>query len=714
MYLCLTEWADQDIEQFFTYRHVVCELRLREFHFRVYHFRPVVPFHSGDFAKQGLSLPISPFVMCRMLLGLLAALSLANGQASGPLASLSLEELLSLDVTSVGKKRERLDRAAAAVFVITQEDIRRMGATSIPEALMLAPGLHVARVNSRTWAITARGFNSVFSNKLLVMIDGRSIYSPLFTGVWWDQDVMIDDVDRIEVIRGPAAAIWGANAVNGVINIITRKTRQTVGNLLSVTAGTEDRSITRVRHGAEFGKTGAYRVYGQYSHRFLASPAPQFGDSYWGTLQGGFRVDFDAGQGRNFMLQGDIGKGTGTEFEHNSYPVFLPGSVFRLRDQRRYGSLLGRMEATHRSGAQTDVQIYFDDSRRFANEIAVSAKTLDTELQHRRPIAEHHELILSAGYRGISDHTVDSESTRFLPPERTYGIGHISAVDGISLWKERVQLTAGARMEHNPFSGWSIQPTARAQWSLRRTQSLWGALSRAIRAPARLEDGFERFYRGSGFGFRTSPDMLAETLFAVEAGYRGNLRKNLSLDVAVFRNRYEHLRSSELESMEIVSGSMTAWFHIRNLVRARSWGGEAALTWNPTSAWRLSGSYTGLWMQNRLSPGSLDIFWLATARATPVHQWQSQSSLQLRRSLHWNTNLYYYGTSRIDQRGDVPPVLNPAQIHIDTRLAFRREATEWSFGIRNLTADKTEYFIEPGPAPDLTRRAFYCRLTWWF
>lgn len=230
-----------------------------------------------------------------MLLGLLAAVSLANGQASGPLASLSLEQLLSLDLTSVGKKRERLDRAAAAVFVITQDDIRRMGATSIPEALMLAPGLLVARVNSRTWAITARGFNSVFSNKLLVMIDGRSIYSPLFTGVWWDQDVMIDDVDRIEVIRGPAAAIWGANAVNGVINIITRKTRQTVGSLLSVTAGTEDRSITRVRHGAEFGKTGAYRVYGQYSHRLLASPAPQFGDSYWGTLQGGFRVDFDAG-----------------------------------------------------------------------------------------------------------------------------------------------------------------------------------------------------------------------------------------------------------------------------------------------------------------------------------------------------------------------------------------------------------------------------------
>lgn len=292
----------------------------------------------------------------RTPLGLLVALALANGQNRDPLASLSLEQLLELDVTSVGKKRERLDRAAAAVFVITQDDIRRTGAASIPEALMLAPGLHVARVNSRSWAITARGFNSVFSNKLLVMIDGRSVYSPLFAGVWWDQDIMIDDVDRIEVIRGPAAAIWGANAVNGVINIITRKTKQTIGNLVSVTAGTEDRSITRFRHGAEFGKTGAYRVYGQYAHRYPPSPTPQFGDSYWGTLQGGFRIDFGAGEGRNFMLQGDIARGTGSEFEHNSYPFFLPASVYRLSDQRRYGNLLGRMEPNHRTGAQTTLQ----------------------------------------------------------------------------------------------------------------------------------------------------------------------------------------------------------------------------------------------------------------------------------------------------------------------------------------------------------------------
>lgn len=649
-----------------------------------------------------------------MFLGLLVALVLANGQSGDPLASLSLEQLLALDVTSVGKKRERLDRAAAAVFVITQDDIRRTGATSIPEALMLAPGLHVARVNSRTWAITARGFNSVFSNKLLVMIDGRSIYSPLFAGVWWDQDIMLDDVDRIEVIRGPAAAIWGANAVNGVINIITRKTKQTIGNLLSITAGTEDRSITRFRHGAEFGKTGAYRVYGQYSHRYLPTPSPQFGDSYWGTMQGGFRVDFGAGEGRNFMLQGDIARGIGSEFEHNSYPFFLPASVYRLSDQRRYGNLLGRMELNHRTGAQTTLQVYFDDSRRSSNEIDIDVKTIDTELQYRRPLTRRHELILSTGYRGVSDRTTDAPNTRFLPPSQTYGIGQVSAVDGISLWKERIQLTAGARLEHSPFSGWSIQPTARAQWSVSRAQSLWTAVSRAVRAPARLENGFERFYPDSHFGFRASPGMQNETLLAVEAGYRGNLRKNLTFDIAAFRNGYERLRSSELETLEFVSGYPTAWFKIRNLVRARSWGAESALTWNPHTAWRLSGSYTGLWVQNRLHPGSTDIFWPGNARSSPVHQWQTQSSLQLRRSLHWNTNLYYYGNSRIDQRGDVPPVVNAAQIHIDTRLAYRREATEWSVGVRNLTADKTEYFIEPGPAPDITRRSFYCRLTWWF
>ncbi|MBL8178188.1 MAG: TonB-dependent receptor [Bryobacterales bacterium] len=648
------------------------------------------------------------------LIIVLCAAALSAEQSPDPLATLSLEQLLALDVTSVGKKPERLEHAAAAVFVITQEDIRRSGATSIPEALRLAPGLQVARVNGRSWAITARGFNGVFSTKLLVLIDGRSVFSPLYAGVWWDQDVMLDDIDRIEVIRGPAAAIWGANAINGVINIITRKATDTVGNLLTVTAGNEERNITRFRHGATFGQTGAYRVYGQYSHRFLPSPVPQFGDTYWGTLQGGFRLRFEPRENQKLLFMGDISQGTGFEFEHDSYPFFLPSSVQRLSNHRNSGSVLGRWEIRHKPGSSTSLQGYFDEVNRESNGVDLDVDILDAELQHRLPISPRHELTFSTGYRAIFDRTVGTETARFLPPERNYGIAQFSVVDGISLAKDRLNLTAGARFEHNTFSGWTVQPTIRAQWTIHRSHSAWAALSRALRAPSRLETGFERLYPDSGFGFRTSPSFRPEELIAYEAGYRAKLRKNLTLDLAVFRNRYEHLRSSELDSVDFSSGSPVAWFLLDNLVQARARGGEVSLAWNATSNWRLSGSYTGLWIRHTLHSGSTDVLWLATARSSPVHQWQTQSSLQLARSLHWNSNLYYYGNSRYGQRLHFPPTELPTRIQIDTRLAYRREATEWSIGVRNLTGNRTGFFVEPGPAPEPGRRAFYVRATWWF
>ncbi|MFN7939029.1 MAG: TonB-dependent receptor plug domain-containing protein [Bryobacteraceae bacterium] len=641
-------------------------------------------------------------------------MALAAQQVADPLAALSLEQLLAIEVTSVAKKQETLERAAAAVFVITQEDIRRLGATSIPEALRLAPGLHVVQINSRAWAITARGFNSVFGNKLLVLIDGRSIYSPLFAGVWWDQDVMLDDVDRIEVIRGPAAAMWGANAVNGVINIITRDTAETVGNLFSVTAGSEDRSITRFRHGSRFGKTGSYRVYGQYSHRALASPVTYFDDTFWGTIHGGFRLSMEPREGQQLMMQGDITQGLGYSFEQNSYPIYLPNSVTAYTNHRNAGSLLGRWTNTHRSGATSVLQMYFDEANRQDNGIDVHVRTGDIELQHRRSLGQRHELTLSTGYRGVVDRTVGTAEARFYDPGKSYGIGQLSAVDAIPLWRGRFQVTYGARLEHNAFSGWSIQPTARGQWSVSRSQSVWGAISRAIRAPSRLEGGFERLYASSGFGFRTAQGNVPETLVALEAGYRGKLRKNLTVDIATFRNRYDNLRSTEYDSVEMRRNTPIYWFSLLNLAQSRTWGAEGVLSWDAHARWRLSGSYTGLWMKNSVHAESLDVLWPASSRAGPVHQWQSQSSLQLRRNLHWNTNLFFYGGARIDRRLTIPLMQLPAQVHIDTRLAFRRESTEWSAGIHNLTGNSGEYFVEPGPSPSPAQRSYYVRLTWWF
>lgn len=349
---------------------------------------------------------------------------------------------------------------------------------------------------------------------------------------------------------------------------------------------------------------------------------------------------------------------------------------------------------------------------RFSNDIDADVDIMDAELQHRRTRGRH-ELTFSTGFRGIADRTIGTEFARFLPPERTYGIGHVSMVDGVSLWGGRIQLTTGARLERTPFSGWSFQPTVRAQWSISRSQSVWGAVSRAIRASSRLEAGFERVYADSGFAYRAATTH-PETLFAVEAGYRAQIRKNLTLDLATFRNRYNNLRSSEFRRVEIRNQLPIAWFDMDFLVGAHSWGGEGVVSWDPTARLRLSGSYTGLWVKNILNPGSTDVFWPASSRSSPVHQWQTQSSLQLRRSLNWNTNLYYYGKAMVGRREYIPPIFLSAHVHLDTRLAFRRESTEWSLGVRNITANKTGYFVEPGPAPERNRRALYARLTWWF
>lgn len=644
---------------------------------------------------------------------LVSVLPLLAGQTAPELSTLTLEELLSLDVTTVGKKEQRLGRVAAAVFVITQEDIRRMGATSIPEALRIVPGLHVAKINGRAWAITSRGFNSVFSTKLLVMIDGRSIYTPLFAGVWWDQDVMIDDVDRIEIIRGPAAAIWGANAVNGLIHIITKKTRQTVGRLLSTTVGNEDQSITRFRHGGELGGSGHYRIYGQYSHRFLPSPVERFSDTYWGTLQAGFRLDMSPGKEQELTVQADIAQGTGFEFEHDSYPLLIPASVTRFENRRNSGDVLGRWSITHRSGARTTVQGYFDEVNRFSNGISIDVHTIDGEVQHRKSISQKHELTFSSGYRGILDATSGNTYARLIPASMTYGIAQLSMVDDIELWKDRLQLTVGARLEHNSFSRFSVQPTLRLQWSISRHHSLWGAVSRAIRSPARLDGGLERVYAATGFGVRSYEGHTAESLKAIDVGYRGNITKRVMLDVAGFRNSYDSLRSTE--SMGFDARQMIWWFNLMNLAKAGSWGAEGVLSVDLTSRWRMVGSYTGLWVKNSLRPESTDVSWLGQSRAVPVHQWQIQSNIAITRNLKWNSFLYYYGAARVNHFPVGEDYL-PQRVRVDSNFTWRPgEVVEFSVGARNLSGNRTpEYFIEPGPAPEAMRRTIYGRVMWRF
>jgi len=632
------------------------------------------------------------------------------------LSVLTLEQLLKVEITSVNKREQQLDRAAAAVYVITQNDIRRSGFTSIPEVLRLAPGLHVARISGESWAITARGFNGVFSTKLLVMVDGRSVYSPIFSGAWWDvMDVMLDDIDRIEVIRGPAGAIWGANAVNGVINIITRRAEQTQGGLWALTVGDEDRALGRFRYGGQLRAKGSYRIFGQYNHRLQRSPVPQFEDTYWGMASTGFRADWQRGTNQEITVISGLYYAPGWRFENNSYPGYVPAAVDRDSNRSHGGHVLARWNLTHASGAQTSIQTYADHSYKLIFDTGTRVTTGDVEAQHRRVLRARHELTLGAGYRGIHD-GAPGDSTRMDPPSATYGIGHLSLVDDLSIVPERLIATLGARLEHNGLSGWNWQPTARLWWSPWQRQAVWLAFSHAVRTPSRADLNVRRIWPALSFGLRGDPQIPAETLRAWEVGYRKQWRRFV-LDTTAFHDRYRHLRTIEPEGLQFENGVPTYWSRVGALGAAPTWGGEVSVTCELHEDWRVTGSYTGFWSKPKIDRASYDLRSLAGARQTPRHQWQVHSMHQLSRSMSFDVAAYQYGYSEVrSYPGQDRRFVLPARTRIDIRWSRRLgEVGEWSVGARNLLGNRSwEFPVEPASAPTGMRRSVYTGLTWRF
>ncbi|MBI3684401.1 MAG: TonB-dependent receptor [Acidobacteria bacterium] len=635
--------------------------------------------------------------------------------ADGDLRGLSLEQLLSLEVTSVRKKEQRLDRAAAAVYVITQEDIRRAGITSIPEALRLAPGLHVARINGGTWAISARGFNDAFSNKLLVLMDGRSVYTPLYSGVWWHTvDTLIDDIDRIEVIRGPAAAMWGANAVNGVINIITRRADQTEGTLASISAGSDDHTIARFRHGAALGKSASYRIYAQNSLRNQWPPEESPEDAHWGVGQGGFRVDWRRSDHQELTVQGDLNAVYGQAFEQDSYPAPLPGSLLRNTTDSGGANVLTRWSVVHRSGSETHIQGYMDYLDNATNGLDAHEKTADVDIHHRMPFRRNHELVLGAGYRSIWDWTEGNAFSHLVPAGMHHGIGSMTAVDEIELIPGKLTATLGTRIEHNSFSGWNAQPTARLLWSQARNHTLWGSISRAVRTPSRADIGVVRIWPRSGIAVTGNPDLRNETLNAYEIGYRTQFRKRVAIDLAAFRNGYGNLRSTELIAPPPGQPRFFYWTRLDNLARAESYGTEGVVTLDISARWRMSASYTGLWMKMGRQAG-LGGSIGQPGLTTPRHQWQAHSSWNLPRRTQFDAHLYHYGGM---PGGGLPPAreLSRGYTRADVRLGWRvSEAGEFSLAGQNLLDSRhVEFFYEPGPALAEIRRSYYAKFTWRF
>ena len=642
----------------------------------------------------------------------------ASLQAQSPtedLSHASLETLMNMQVTSVSKKAEKLSKTAAAVFVITQEEIRRSGLTSIPEILRMAPGLSVARVDSNKWAITARGFSGRFANKLLVLIDGRTVYSPLSSGVWWDtQDLILEDVERIEVIRGPGGALWGANAVNGVINITTKRAEDTQGGLVTAGGGSEERAFGSTRYGGKLGAKSFYRISGKYFNRD-SSPGwnGRDGADGWSALRGGFRVDTTLSDRNSLTLQGDVYRGDDgtTAIAATLTPPFTRS--FANRTTVTGGNLLSRWTHVYANGSDSALQIYYDRTGRDDASFQQGVNTFDVDWQHHIRLSHRQDLVWGLGYRVNADDTRGSLGFALSPDQRATQLFSAFVQDEITVIPDRLRVTLGVKLEHNAYTGFEPQPGVRLLWSPNDRNTAWAAVSHAVRTPSRVDsDGriTVSAFRGAGgvvnlVRLLGNPRIQPEDLTAFELGYRVQPAHRIFLDFASFYNQYNGLRSQAKEA-PFLEGS-PAPPHVVLPLRfvngggGGSFGGESAMTWDVTDRWQLSAGYTLLRVRLPANGGA--------EQESPEHQFQVRSGVKLTRNLELEADTYRVG--QLYYQGV------PAYTRVDAGLGWQvGESMELSCGLQNLLDARHWEFIstQGGSLPTQSKRGAYVKLTWQF
>lgn len=552
----------------------------------------------------------------------LPAIAAPGGQDD--LADLSIEELANIQVTSVSKRPERLQDAPAAVFVITADDIRRSGADSLPEALRLAPNLHVARINGYAYSISARGQNSgssVLSNKLLVLIDGRSVYTPLFAGVFWDaQDVLLEDVERIEVVSGPGGVMWGLNAVNGVINITTRSARDTHGGMLALQGANDGSGGAAFRQGGTSTGGVAWRAYGKFTRR---DDSDRVGggriDDRYRRSHAGVRADWEQG-GDRYSVTGNVYQGRLDQPQPGE--IAVPGGPLDLDRVRSDGAnLTARWQRQLADGGDVAVQAYLDHTVRESPPLfSERLTTADLQFQHTLPVAGRHGLMWGANYRQTRDRVGNTQYVAFLPADTNQRWGSLFVQDEIAL-DDAWRLTLGGRAEYNHYTGVEWLPSARLSWRMSPQHAFWASAARTVRAPARLDA--DAWVPGQPpYILRGGPRVRSEVARVIELGYRGQPTAALSYSVTLFHNDYDHLRTQELDP----SGS---YLLFDNLMEGRASGIEAWGSWQPMPRWRLSAGWTALHQRLHLKPGGNDVARLQTARRDPSHTAQLRSSYNI-------------------------------------------------------------------------------------
>jgi iron complex outermembrane receptor protein len=639
--------------------------------------------------------------------------------------NLSVEDLLNVEVTSVAKKAQSLNDAAAAVFVISNEDIKRTGVTNIPDALRLAPGMDVAKIDANKWAVSSRGFNGRRANKLLVLIDGRSAYTRSFAGVYWEnQDVMMEDIDRIEVIRGPGATLWGANAVDGVINIITKHSSQTQGALLNVGGGNQEQGFGSFRYGTKFGEDTTARAYVKGFNRGQNTlESGNKANDNWNKLQGGFRLDSQLSTQDALTVQGDIYNANLKQFSY--YPQIASPYQLTEKDSNNThgGNLLSRLQHTFSPTADYSLQFYYDTYTR--NEVPLYEKrdTLDIDFQHRFSLLDWHEIIWGLDYRFGHDRIIGKPIQNGTTP---YTLNPTSVNDQVfsgffqdelTLIDNKLHLTLGSKFEHNDYSGFEIQPNAKIMWTPHNQHRLWAGVSRAVRTPSRAEQDLTALTRvippqtlpfPVAIVSQGNPHFKSEEVISYEIGYRTTFSKSVSLDITGFYNDYHDLRFSLQQTPTFNGAYLTQPLMFSNPMKGKTYGVEIATVWQMLDWWRWDVNYSWLHTQLNYSGDS------------PQTGISPQQRVSLRGALSPWQNIdmdfwfrYVDSNFTVGSLGDntVKPYVT-----LDLRTAWRPyKDIELSVVGQNLAAQKhLEYINENQTFPTAINRGVYGKISWSF
>jgi iron complex outermembrane receptor protein len=626
----------------------------------------------------------------------------------GALKQLDVEDLMNVEVTSVARHPEKLLQAASAIQVITQDDIRRSGATSLPEALRLADNLQVAQKNSHDWGISARGFNTDLANKLLVMIDGRTVYTPLYSGVFWDvQDYLLEDIDRIEVVSGPGGALWGANAVNGVINIITKSAKDTQGVYAEAGGGSQPQDFTGLRYGGGLGADTAFRVYSKYFDRGAEVLAN--GDSAsdsWRQGRAGFRLDSDPSAHDRLTLQGDYYDGR--ENEQTVGIAAVSGA-----------NLLGRWTRSVSEDADFSLQSYIDQTHlgdpvapltvsgsQFspAGTLYDDLTTYDVDFQDRFSLGTRDRVVWGLGYRYTHDAVIEAPAVGFLPAVLDQNLYSGFVQNEIALEKN-LSFTLGTKLEHNDYTGFEFEPDARLSWALNSSQALWAAVSRAVRTPSRIDEELSEGTPPYLVLLKGSADFTSESLLAYELGYRAQLSSTFSGSVSSFYNEYHDVRSTSF-----TPGTILPLYFANNL-EGDTYGLEFSGNYQLTEDWSLHAGYTLLRENLRVKPGQYDLNGALNETADPKDQFSIRSALRLPRRAEFMATLRWVDTLHTNN-GPTPGTV-PSYFELDTRLAWHvSERLELSIAGQNLLHNRHPEYGFPEPSRVEIERSAYGKLVW--